>query len=133
MTRSQTTQLQLNKFRDALVTLKETAQDNEDRKTRDSLLLRFVYTFEMAWQSIRAVLQDMGDTETPRVAFMALQVGFKMRYITDADAWKRLREARNGVSHAYDEQMAIGLAAVVRQDAIPEFEKLLERLNEASA
>ena len=63
---SEQTELQLRKFDQALCTLKETAGDDEDRKTRDSLLLRYVYTFEMAWQSIRAVLQDRGDDETPR-------------------------------------------------------------------
>ena len=122
------TQLQLRKFADALATLKETADDDEDRKTRDSLLLRYVYTFEMAWQSIRAVLQERGDDETPRVAFAALETGFKVGYITDAALWKRLREGRNGVSHAYDESMAIALAAMVRVDAIPEFERLLTHL-----
>lgn len=125
---SQSTALQLEKFSQALATLKETAQDNEDRKTRDSLLLRFVYTFEMAWQAMRAVLQDKGDVETPRVAFATLETAFQMRYITNEDLWDRLRKGRNGVSHAYDEGMAIGLAAMVRVDAIPEFERVLAHL-----
>lgn len=122
---SKNTQLQLDKFEQALATLKATAQDSEDRKTRDSLLLRFVYTFEMAWQAMRAVLQDRGDVETPRVAFATLEMAFKMRYISDEAVWDRLRKGRNGVSHAYDEAMAIGLSAMVRADAIPEFERLL--------
>lgn len=123
-------QLQLRKFAAALDTLKETAKDDEDRKTRDSLLLRYVYTFEMAWQCIRAVLQDRGDDETPRVAFAALETGFRVGYITDAALWKSLREGRNRVSHVYDESMAIALAAMVRLDAIPEFERLLKRLQD---
>ena len=73
---SDQTQLQLRKFADALATLQDTADDDEDRKTRDSLLLRYVYTFEMAWQSMRAVLRDRGDDETPRVAFAALEMDF---------------------------------------------------------
>jgi nucleotidyltransferase substrate binding protein (TIGR01987 family) len=125
---SHTTKLQLEKFAQALATLKETAQDSEDRKTRDSLLLRFVYTFEMAWQAMRAVLQDKGDVETPRVAFATLETAFKMRYIIDEALWDRLRKGRNGVSHAYDEDMAISLAAMVRVDAIPEFERVLAHL-----
>lgn len=125
---SESTELQLDKFAQALTTLKETAQDNEDRKTRDSLLLRFVYTFEMAWQAMRAVLQDKGDVETPRVAFATLETAFKMRYIIDEDLWDRLRKGRNGVSHAYDEDMAIALAAMVRIDAIAEFERVLAHL-----
>lgn len=130
---SDQTELQLQKFEQALTTLEEAAAQDEDRKGRDSLLLRFVFTFEMAWQSIRAVLRDRGDDETPRVAFAALATGFKVGYLSDQALWKRLREARNGVSHAYDEDMAIGLAATVRADALPEFKRLLTRLkSEAS-
>ena len=128
MTTTPQTLLQLEKFDQALTTLKETAQESESRTVRDSLLLRFVYTFEMAWQAMRAVLRDRGDDETPRVAFEAIAMGFKTRLIVDADLWKRLREGRNGVSHAYDEQMAIGLSAMVRADAIPEFDRLLAHL-----
>lgn len=125
MAPSDQTALQLGKFAKALATLKEAAAENEDRKGRDSLLLRYVFSFEMAWQSVRAVARDLGDDGTPRVAFMALETGFKLGYVQDPALWKRLRDARNGVSHAYDESMAISLAAVVRYDAIPEFERLL--------
>ncbi len=125
---SDETELQLEKFEKALLTLEEAASEDEDRKGRDSLLLRFVFSFEMAWQSIRAVLRDRGDDETPRVAFAALATGFKVGYITDQELWTRLRDARNGVSHAYDESMAIDLSATVRADAIPEFRRLLTLL-----
>lgn len=128
MAHSEQTLLQLSKFEQSLATLKDMADDDEDQKTRDSMLLRFVYTFEMAWQSIRAVTRDKGDDETPRVAFAALGTGFKVGYITDEPLWKDLRDARNGVSHAYDESMAIQLAALVREKAIPEFERLFQRL-----
>ena len=114
-------QLQLRKFAAALDTLKETAKDDEDRKTRDSLLLRYVYTFEMAWQCIRAVLQDRGDDETPRVAFAALETGFRVGYITDAALWKSLREGRNRVSHVYDESMAIALAVSIDSACVKPF------------
>jgi hypothetical protein len=55
-------------------------------------------------------------------------MGFKLGYIRNAALWKRLREGRNGVSHAYDEAMAVALAAMVRVDAIAEFERLLAHL-----
>ena len=128
MTASDQTRLQLDKFAKALETLREAAAENETRMARDSLLLRFVFSFEMAWQAMRLVLRDRGDDETPRVAFAVLETAFKLRMVTDADLWTQLREARNGVSHAYDEAMAITLAALVRELAIPEFGRLLEAL-----
>lgn len=128
MPASDATRLQLQKFERALQTLQETAAQNEDRFVRDSLLLRFVYTFEMAWQAMRLVMRDRGDEETPRVAYETLAAAFKTGLVRDADLWKRLREARNNVSHAYDEQMAVALSAVVRQDALPEFARVLQVL-----
>lgn len=125
---SDQTALQLQKFERAVLSLEEAAAEDADRKGRDSLLLRFVFTFEMVWQSIRAVLRDRGDDETPRVAFAALATGFKVGYISDKALWKRLRDARNRVSHAYDEPMAIDLAGTVRADALPEFRRLLTLL-----
>jgi nucleotidyltransferase substrate binding protein (TIGR01987 family) len=128
---SDRTRLELRKFSDALTSLEEVALDDETRKTRDSLLLRYVYTFEMAWQSMRLVLEDRGDTETPRVAFATLETAFKVGMIRDPALWKDLREARNGVVHAYDEGKAIALAALVRQQALPALRQLLADLRDS--
>lgn len=125
---SDRTQLELRKFADALASLVEAAGEDESRKARDSLLLRYVFTFEMAWQAMRRVLEDRGDTETPRVAFATLETAFKIGMIRDPVLWKDLREARNGVVHAYDEDKAIALAALVRQEAVPALTELLAEL-----
>jgi nucleotidyltransferase substrate binding protein (TIGR01987 family) len=125
---SDRTRLELRKFAEALASLKEAAEEDESRKARDSLLLRYVYSFEMAWQSMRLVLEDRGDTETPRVAFATLETAFKVGMIEDPALWKRLREARNGVVHAYDEDRAIALAALVRDEGLPTLDRLLAEL-----
>jgi nucleotidyltransferase substrate binding protein (TIGR01987 family) len=130
---SDRTQLELRKFTDAVATLKEAAAEDESRQARDSLLLRYVYTFEMAWQTMRLVLDDRGDTETPRVAFATLETAFQVGMIHDPALWKRLREARNAVVHAYDEDKAIALAAIVRSDGLPTFERLLAQLQQAQS
>jgi nucleotidyltransferase substrate binding protein (TIGR01987 family) len=125
---SDRTLLELRKFDDALATLEESAAENETRQARDSLLLRYVYTFEMAWQAMRLVLADKGDMETPRVAFSTLETAFATNMIGDAALWKEIREARNAVVHAYDEDEAIALAAFVRSRALPELKKLAAEL-----
>ena len=121
---SERAQLGLRKFGDALATLREAAAAPEDRQARDSLLLRYVYSFEMAWQSLLFVLQDRGDRETPRLAFAVLETGFKAGLIHDPAVWKAMRDARNAVVHAYDEGVAIALAALVRSKALPALEAL---------
>lgn len=121
---SDRTLLELRKLDEALATLEESAADNETRQARDSLLLRYVYTFEMAWQAMRLILADRGDTETPRVAFSTLETAFVVSMIRDAELWKEMREARNAVVYAYDEGEAIALAAFVRSKALPELKQL---------
>lgn len=97
---------------------------------RDSLLLRYVYTFEMAWQTLLFVLQDTGDRETPRLAFAVLETGFKAGLIRDPALWKEMRDARNAVVHAYDEGVAVALSAFVRGKAMAELERLCQSLGE---
>ena len=58
---SDRTKLELRKFADAFVALQQADEDDRgDRKSRDSLLLNYVFSFEMAWQSMRLVLADRG-------------------------------------------------------------------------
>ena len=126
---SDRTKLELRKFADAFVALQQADEDDRgDRKSRDSLLLNYVFSFEMAWQSMRLVLADRGDTETPRLTFATLATAFKVGMIRDPALWKDMREARNDVVHAYDERKAIALAAFVRAKAIPELKRLLVAL-----
>ncbi len=125
---SDRTLLELRKFSDALAALKEAAALEEDKIVRDSLLLRYVFTFEMAWQSMRQAMSDLGDRETPRLAFATLETAFKLAWITDPALWKDLRDARNSVVHAYDEAHAIALSAFVRSTAIPALDTLHDKL-----
>ncbi|MBD3893640.1 nucleotidyltransferase substrate binding protein [Hydrogenophaga sp.] len=129
---SDRTKLELHKFADALATLHEAAVVPEDRMARDSLLLRYVYTFELAWQTMLFVLQDRGDRETPRLAFAVLETGFKVGLVRDPALWKAMRAARNAVVHAYDEGVAMALSAFVRGSAMAELDRLFRALEEGT-
>lgn len=119
--------LALAKFERALAALREVMDANETAMARDALLLRYVFTFEMAWQAMNAILRDLGE-DPPRVASEVLKTAFVARLIEDPDLWRALREARNEVSHAYDEKRAIAIAALVRATALPAFDRLADVL-----
>ena len=119
--------LALAKFERALAALREVMDANETAMARDALLLRYVFTFEMAWQAMNAILRDLGE-DPPRVASEVLKTAFVTRLIEDPDLWRALREARNEVSHAYDEKRAIAIAALVRAKALPAFDRLADVL-----
>jgi nucleotidyltransferase substrate binding protein (TIGR01987 family) len=103
------------------------AEDEGDVKSRNSLLLSFVFTFEMAWKALKVALLVRG-LNTPDYAVAVLKAGFQAQLVDDAAAWERLKDHRNNVSHAYDEGLAIQIAAHVREHAVPLFQTLLTRL-----
>lgn len=120
--------LLLRKGHQALLALEEAiATDSGDKKSRDSLLLSFIFTFEMAVKCLKAALAVRG-MSVPDYAVAILKAGFQAELIDDPAGWDALRENRNDVSHAYDEAKAIAIAAHVRRYAVPLIEKLLARL-----
>ena len=53
--------LQLTQYRKAMAALADAiASDDGDKKSRDSILLSFVFTFEMAWKSLKTALALRG-------------------------------------------------------------------------
>lgn len=103
------------------------ATDDGDKKSRDSLLLSFIFTFEMAVKCLKAAQAARG-MSVPDYAVAVLKAAFQAELIDDPAGWDALREHRNDVSHAYDEAKAVAIAAYVRQHAVPLVSKLLDRL-----
>lgn len=121
-------ELMLDQYAKALRALEDAiTTDDGEKKSRDSILLSYVFTFEMAVKSLKTVLGELG-MDVPNYASAILKGAFQARLIEDATAWEQLRDQRNYVSHAYDESKAIDIAAYVRQHALPHFRRLLEAL-----
>jgi nucleotidyltransferase substrate binding protein (TIGR01987 family) len=121
-------QFQLRQYRKALQALEEAiATDDGDKKSRDSLLLSFVFTFEMAWKTLKSALAVRGLIAADYGAAV-LRAGFQAGLILDPVVWDALRENRNEVSHAYDLEKAIAISAFVREYAVRCFTELATRL-----
>lgn len=121
-------QVVLKQFDSALLALQEAIDtDMGDKKSRDSVLLSYVFTFETGVKSMRKVLQELG-MQVPDYASAVLRAAFQAQLIHDASGWEALRDRRNFVSHAYDEVQAIAIAAYVRQHALALFVQLQQRL-----
>lgn len=121
-------ELMLDQYAKALRALEEAvATDDGEKKSRDSILLSYVFTFEMAVKTLKTVLMELG-LDVPNYASAILKGAFQARLIHDAPAWEQLRDQRNFVSHAYDEAKAVEIAAYVREHALPHFRQLLESL-----
>ena len=119
--------LQLGIYAKALGRLKEMLERNEDDAVRDSVILRFVFTFEMAWKATFYFLAMRGE-RLEKNAWAVLNEAFTAQLIDDAGLWDKLREYRNVIGHEYDEHQAVEIAAFVRRQGLALFEHLYATL-----
>ena len=130
LTPPQRIHLQIDVYAKALAALREAVQtDTGDKKSRDSILLSYVFTFEMAVRSLAVVLKARG-LNPPDYAAAVLRAAFQARLITDPELWTQIREGRNEISHAYDEDKARALDELVNRTALDALTDMLERLRQ---
>ena len=91
----------------------------------DGTVQRFEFTFELAWKTAKAALQDEGvATRTPREA---LREAMRAGWLDDEEAWLSMFDDRNLSSHVYSEEVAAEIYARVRTNA-PALRALYDRL-----
>jgi nucleotidyltransferase substrate binding protein (TIGR01987 family) len=120
-------ELSLGNFRRAQQRLHEVLNVAESDITRDALIQRFEFTYEMAWKSMLHALLDAGE-RVPEMVRPVIQAAFRAQWIDDPELWERIKDARNETSHTYNEAKAIEVADFVRRYAVQAFDALLQRL-----
>jgi nucleotidyltransferase substrate binding protein (TIGR01987 family) len=105
----------------------EMAKDNEIY--RMGVIGQFNLTFELAWKALQAVLRLHGaegaDTGSPREI---LQLGYKLGFLDNAEAWLLMLKKRNTSVHIYNEDEADELLHLIQIEFIPAFMELEENL-----
>jgi nucleotidyltransferase substrate binding protein (TIGR01987 family) len=100
-----------------------------ERMTRDSVIQRFEFAYELGWKTLKDWLQDQGvQAGTPK---QALGAAYESQLITDLSGWSDIQEMRNLTSHLYDEDKAREVAEFVSQQGLALFEELAQRLAQA--
>lgn len=86
-----------------------TPEDERDTRDRDSAILRFELTFEVAWKLIQRMVRDEGlDSNGPR---QALENAYTLGWIVEETTWFDLMKDRNLAIHVYREEWAEALYA----------------------
>jgi len=86
---------------------KEALDQPESDIVRDSAILRFELTYEVAWKLVQFLVREHGyEVNSPRQAF---QRAFTMGWITDEVVWADIIKARNTATHVYREEYAMAL------------------------
>lgn len=117
-------ELALQHFEQALRTLAEVAAMPEDPIVRDSVIMRFTYSFEAGWKAAYRWLRARG-VDVDEGAYEVLPEAFKRRLITDAQAWGEMRKLRNRTAHTYDEAVARMVAGYARDEGLRLLTELL--------
>lgn len=120
-------ELALDHFGRALSRLQEVLAQPENAFIRDSIIQRFEFTFETAWKAMYRWLRARG-VDLDEDAYSTIPEGFKRRLIADERRWGEMRRYRNLTSHTYHENLAIEVAAFVRQDGVQLMEALQQTL-----
>ena len=94
--------------------------DTGDTQIRDGLIQRFEFTYEISHKTLKRFLESASAnrTEFDAMPFADLiRTGNEQGLLLGAwSDWKRYREMRSSTSHAYDEEVALGVV-----EGIPAF------------
>lgn len=106
--------------------LKDALNEEETEIAIDGTLHRFEFTFELAWKTMKDLMEYngiIGATGSPREV---LKNAFQNGIIEDGETWINMMLARNSLSHLYDEEVSRKIYKDIKEKYIV----LMEKLNE---
>ena len=86
--------------------------------------------FEQSWKMMKEILEDHGYEESatgsPKTI---LKTAYKAGMIKDEEIWLRALQARNNVSHSYNENIAMGIVSRAKGEFYDMFKALKEEID----
>ena len=74
-------------------------------------------TFEQSWKMMKEILQnhgyEEGATGSPKII---LKTAYKAGMIKDEELWLRALQARNNVTHSYNQKIALGIVRMQKRN-----------------
>jgi nucleotidyltransferase substrate binding protein (TIGR01987 family) len=89
----------------ALATLERAIQQPKNEFTRDSVIQRFEYSFELSWKLLQKVLEADKPLDDNSIKGILRESG-KQKFIDSVEKWFEFQRARNLTSHTYNEDIA---------------------------
>lgn len=100
-----------------------------DTVTLTGLVGLFEITFEQSWKMIKEILEyhgyEQASTGSPR---MIIKTAFKAGMILDEQSWLMALNARNNVSHSYNEAIALNIIKETKEIYTDMFTSLKETI-----
>ena len=86
-------------------------------------------TFEQSWKMMKEILQnhgyEEGATGSPKII---LKTAYKAGMIKDEELWLRALQARNNVTHSYNQKIALGIVFEAKNEFYKMFVELKEEV-----
>ncbi len=118
--------LSLDKLTKALARLQEGLQDCRDELGQDGVIKRFEFTFELAWKTLKRILNQKGsDVSLPRDI---LKESFRQGYLHHEEVFLQMLDDRNETSHIYSKDKANQIFERIKNDYARELTQLAEFL-----
>ena len=108
--------------------LKEALKERETEIAIDGTLHRFEFTFELAWKTMKDLMEYNGIIETTGSPREVLKTAFQNGLIKDGETWIDMMLDRNKLSHLYDEETSRKIYKDIKEKYIVLIEKLNEEL-----
>ena len=110
----------------AIERLQEALNEEETEIAIDGTLHRFEFTFELAWKTMKDLMEYNGIIESTGSPREVLKNAFQNGIIEDGETWINMMLARNSLSHLYDEEASRKIYKDIKEKYIV----LIEKLNE---
>lgn len=117
-------------YRKAVSRLQEVTKVQRDDITRDALIQRFEFTFELLWKTFRLLLRELKGVEA-HFPKECLKAGFQAGWIRDEPMFSRMLEDRNAMSHRYDEADSKAIAGRILEAYALELARVADTLEAA--
>jgi nucleotidyltransferase substrate binding protein (TIGR01987 family) len=97
--------------------------DDLDDLSKEGLVQRFEYTFELSKNTIKDYLESKGEIEKyPRDI---IKKAFQLQIIENGEIWIEMLEKRNIMSHTYDQATFVEIATSIKDRYFVEIENLV--------
>lgn len=120
--------LRFENYCDALKILEKYVSKYEELNDleQDGIIQRFEFIFELAWKVMQDHLKHTGYTGLRGPRPSITQMGSDG--LIDPFAWEEILEARNELSHIYNEEKSRSYLKRIVYDFVPEFQKFRSKM-----
>ena len=98
--------------------------DELDDLSKEGLVQRFEYTFELAKNTLKDFIESKGENE--KYSRDVLKKAFQLQIITDGEIWLEMLDKRNIMSHTYNKTTFVEVVTVIKEKYFSEIEKLIK-------